>query len=165
MNYYEYYDYLAHFGIKGMKWGVRRYQNKDGSLTPAGKRRYSEDYSEKQRIRDRKIYGKGAEKRINKRMLNGESIQSARHDEVVRKEKKEQNKRRVKKVVKTTTKIATAVAVPVATAAIMRKYGIMTPEDLLDAYPQMLNDGKRTVSKILNSGKNLANNVVNKTKR
>lgn len=32
---------LCHFGIKGMKWGVRRYQNKDGSLTPAGKRRVS----------------------------------------------------------------------------------------------------------------------------
>ncbi|PNH20937.1 hypothetical protein B6K86_02450 [Lachnospiraceae bacterium] len=32
------YNELYHHGIKGMKWGVRRYQNKDGSLTPAGKR-------------------------------------------------------------------------------------------------------------------------------
>lgn len=31
---------LIHYGIKGMKWGVRRYQNKDGSLTAAGKKRY-----------------------------------------------------------------------------------------------------------------------------
>lgn len=29
--------YLSHYGIKGQKWGVRRYQNKDGSLTHEGK--------------------------------------------------------------------------------------------------------------------------------
>lgn len=33
-------NYLAHFGIKGMKWGVRRFQNEDGSLTNEGKARY-----------------------------------------------------------------------------------------------------------------------------
>lgn len=37
---------LYHHGIKGQKWGVRRFQNKDGSLTPAGKKRYDDDASE-----------------------------------------------------------------------------------------------------------------------
>lgn len=32
-------EYLAHHGIKGQKWGIRRYQNEDGSLTEAGKKR------------------------------------------------------------------------------------------------------------------------------
>lgn len=33
---------IIHAGIKGMKWGVRRYQNKDGTLTPEGKARYGD---------------------------------------------------------------------------------------------------------------------------
>lgn len=35
-----YSDELYHHGIKGQKWGMRRYQNEDGTLTPAGKERY-----------------------------------------------------------------------------------------------------------------------------
>lgn len=36
-------DQLEHWGIKGMRWGIRRYQNPDGSLTPAGKKRYADE--------------------------------------------------------------------------------------------------------------------------
>ena len=39
--------YLQHHGIKGQKWGVRRFQNKDGGLTPAGIKRYSDSDSDK----------------------------------------------------------------------------------------------------------------------
>lgn len=40
---YEYGQYLAHHGIKGQKWGVRRYQNEDGSLTEEGLKRYQKE--------------------------------------------------------------------------------------------------------------------------
>lgn len=47
---------LQHWGIKGMKWGVRRYQNKDGTLTDAGKKRYSRDIQDnKSKKKDNRI--------------------------------------------------------------------------------------------------------------
>lgn len=52
---------LYHWGIKGMKWGVRRFQKKDGSLTPAGKKRrkdtsnWSEDAKEAARIKKKSV--------------------------------------------------------------------------------------------------------------
>lgn len=50
-------DYISHFGTKGMKWGIRRYQNKDGSLTPEGRKRYgrSEDSEKVKELRKKPV--------------------------------------------------------------------------------------------------------------
>ena len=77
-------DWLMHYGIKGQKWGVRRYQNEDGTLTDAGRRRRAANYSDEQYTRDRRVYGSLGANRINKRMLKGESISSARSAEASR---------------------------------------------------------------------------------
>lgn len=42
MNDFRDYENIEHHGVKGMHWGIRRYQNKDGSLTPVGKRKYED---------------------------------------------------------------------------------------------------------------------------
>ena len=52
--------YLMHYGILGMKWGVRRYQNYDGSLTEAGRKQYnkkSADRLEYEAIKKKKKKG------------------------------------------------------------------------------------------------------------
>jgi len=41
--------YLQHHGILGMKWGIRRYQNEDGSLTDIGRNRYQRDLVKKRK--------------------------------------------------------------------------------------------------------------------
>ncbi len=46
-------EYLAHHGILGQKWGVRRYQNEDGTLTDLGKKRYAKDVSKFNKLNDK----------------------------------------------------------------------------------------------------------------
>lgn len=53
-------DYLVHHGIKGQKWYIRRYQNTDGSLTAAGRKRYQ------------KLSEKAAKLEIEKKRLSRE---------------------------------------------------------------------------------------------
>lgn len=77
----EQHLYLAHHGIKGQKWGVRRFQNKDGTLTEAGKERYSTEQFE----RDAAIYGRGGARRIRRDVnKRGISVSGARSKEVDR---------------------------------------------------------------------------------
>ena len=57
---------LYHHGIKNMKWGIRRFQNKDGSLKPAGKKRYDKEVAklkaEKKKLRNEISVQKKADK-------------------------------------------------------------------------------------------------------
>lgn len=68
-------EFLKHYGVKGMKWGVR----KDRAKNP--------NYTEQQRKRDRQIYGRYGESRINRRMNKGDTVTNARGREVTRRNK------------------------------------------------------------------------------
>jgi hypothetical protein len=64
-NYnYTYPNELYHYGVKGMKWGVRRYQNYDGSYTKTGMKKYNEslDAYEKANNRYKSLKKSGADK-------------------------------------------------------------------------------------------------------
>ena len=78
--------YLAHHGIKGMRWGVRRYQNEDGSYTDAGKKRRTfQDRRDEHRAkkdakeyaRAKMYYGKGAG---NRRKLIKNTVEQRKKD-------------------------------------------------------------------------------------
>lgn len=66
MTQYRKTNHLQHHGVKGMKWGVRRFETKGGKLTPAGKKRYADDGgSEKKPKKELKIPEKKSKHRTN----------------------------------------------------------------------------------------------------
>ena len=72
---------LYHWGIKGMKWGVRRYQNKDGSLTEAGEKRYARE-AEKGGFNEKNAEGKyyKTSKKGNMETIGAEPARYAKED-------------------------------------------------------------------------------------
>lgn len=61
-DYFIYSDELQHHGVKGQRWGVRRYQNKDGSLTPRGKKRLAKLDAEREKLVGKKSSSEGESK-------------------------------------------------------------------------------------------------------
>ena len=73
-------EFIAHHGIKGQKWGVRRYRNKDGTLTEAGKKRYTVFVSGSSKTQDpespyyRKKLPKDVRKQLKSHIKNRDNI-------------------------------------------------------------------------------------------
>lgn len=92
MEYWNSGAELYHYGVKGQKWGDRRYQNEDGSYTDEGRRHYgigerrraNPNYSAEQRARDKRVYGRGGVRRINRHMNEGDGVAAARSREAER---------------------------------------------------------------------------------
>lgn len=99
INYEE--EYLAHHGTKGQRWGVRRFQNSDGSLTAAGKLRYSVDNGG--RSISKKVDPKSAAKLKKRQIKEDAKLERLKIKEAAKNEKLEKKKSQIsnKEYVKT----------------------------------------------------------------
>lgn len=102
-NYIITNEELYHHGVKGMKWGVRRYQNKDGSLTPSGKKRYSDKspYEVKTVDGDTFHVSRGSNQNYNSKLSKvtktwGEHLYEIDNNKIQKKAEKRQFKKDVK---------------------------------------------------------------------
>ena len=93
--------YLKHHGIKGMHWGIRRFQNPDGSLTSAGRRRRQDNWSD-----DAKSYSELKKKRINE-MTNAE-LKKLNERKNLENQYKQLNPNQAQKAIKTAATVAAA---------------------------------------------------------
>lgn len=70
-------QYLSHHGIKGMRWGVRRFRNTDGSLTEAGKKRYGNRGSEDGKTNSDDPKGQSDRRRVARNVAIGVAAAAA----------------------------------------------------------------------------------------
>ena len=123
---YQNTDELYHHGILGMKWGVRRYQNKDGSLTPKGKKRYSEDYNESRNI-----------KRQGSKRMSNDDLRKVNNRDSLERTYKNNN-----------SKVGKTIAIVGTTAGVIGSLNA-----ILKNSPRVVANGKKAVNRIARSGK------------
>ena len=109
MEYFVYKDEneLTHWGVRGMRWGVRRFQNKDGSLTKAGQKRYNEELA-KVRKEERTLKNrKSVQTKIDKLAARKKAVEDSKKQfDQEQKKSKRGDKKTEKDEVKTAKKEA-----------------------------------------------------------
>lgn len=115
----SYENYLAHHGVKGQKWGIRRYQNEDGSLTTEGRARYLNPDGTLNEVGKRELSKNNSSIKLNmekqgmyKHMKNGREAKAYLRDleAIYKKSAKESNDKEYKKDIESISKEYRALA-------------------------------------------------------
>lgn len=160
---YEIYpvDELRHWGVKGMRWGVRRYQNRDGTLTPAGKKRYDKEL-EKLKAEEKMLKNQERTKAKLDKLEELRKSNEARRNNLGEGKKTEEKKTNTKDdAVKKTIKDLSDDEL----AAIVRRAQL--EKQYRDLHPQQVSGGKKFIDQtimpaITTAGRNLLTDFATK---
>lgn len=143
--------YLEHHGIKGQKWGIRRFQNPDGTLTPAGQKRYNYRESDSYKNADKKGRAKQRYQYNRNRLLFGEKAANKMQYKI-NEQGADNNKLQQKEIVKQVAKYTAVMAgLSIATVMLpdaieagttwyeMQKNHVALNNAVIDLYAQMAN--------------------------
>ena len=154
-------NFIAHHGVKGQRWGVRRYQNPDGTLTDKGRKKYSKQL-------DKSIKKKMTQDQLNEKFTKEtKSWLSDKDKEKIKKYDKENQEhyKKINKIEKENSAYEKSIA-----DAIIKRGGYITEEEanrlyigdkkLNDAYDKIIKNDAETFSlidKVIDKNLNIKN--------
>lgn len=147
---YDSNDYLAHHGILGQKWGIRRYQNRDGTLTAEGRKRAGLKPENKREKRKAEAAKKKEEKKAAKDLSDKENLKNylRKHPKKLYKHSTELTKEEAEEIIKN--------------VEFDRKLKDLHDTEVQRTWKQISNmqSNAQTLANLLNTGKSLYNSAV-----
>lgn len=151
--------FFAHHGIKGQKWGIRRFQNEDGSLTELGKKHYGRDYNKKGELTRK---AQKADEKFKKAISDAYSAKRIRtvNKYIAKAEKDPANKKRIRKYLRKSGELAKRIQddLDAASDEYTKKHGFSRYDSVIDS---VMEERKRTnvnnASEFDKAGSNIKN--------